>query len=483
MSESLKDKVVKGAFWNGTERVGTALLLFVSNIILARLLSPDDFGCIGMLMVFISISEAIVDGGFGAALVQKKDASSVDYSTIFYWNIAVSFLLYLLLYIASPTIASFYKMEPLSSILRVQGLVLLFNGLSIIQRCLLQKQLLFKNLAKVNLVATLVGTALGIVCAYIGWGVWSLVVKFLSTSVMICVVLWLQTAWHPIWAFSRKSFSSLFKYGSFMFLTSITNSLYQNAISLIIGKSLSPATLGYFTQARKLEDIPRQSLTSIINNVTFPAFSMIQYERERLLKAFRKSLSILAYLNFSLTVLLILISKPVILLLFSEKWSQSIPYFQVICVAGFIVSIIELNQQVLKGTGNSNLLFWAIVVRRVLAIVLIVIGALGGMKGILLCYVIGQYISFIIVAFPLKNIMGYSILHQARDLMPYILLSVVAGGMVFCIMPLWESANSLQQLLLTSSVYIFMCVVFSHLLKVKGYIYVKEIIIQKFRKR
>lgn len=482
MSENLKSKVVKGAFWNGLERFGTAFFLFVSNLVLARLLSPDDFGCIGMLMVFISISDAIVDGGFGAALVQKKNVTQEDYSTIFVWNILVSIFLYVLLFLCAPVIARFYNIESLSLILRVQGLVLLFNGFCIIQRSMLQKNLMFKKLAKVNISATIVGTLIGIICAFIGYGVWSLVVKLLFTSIMASVVLWVGANWKPKIMFDYNSFKSLFSFGSFMFLTSITNSIYQNTISLVIGKSISSASLGYFTQARKLEDIPRQTISSVVNNVSFPAFSAIQDNKDKMRDTFRKTNGILCFTNFSMTILLILIARPLIILLFSEKWVQSVQYFQVICLYGLIMSSMELNQQILKATGKSNLLFWTGVVRRLFAITLIVTGAFWGIKGILVGYVVAQYVSYAIVAYPMKELIGYSLLCQIKDVFPIFGVVTLVGILTYCICGLVNFTNNIAILMFVTFIFFTLLLTISQNAKLDGYIYIRNVILQKYVK-
>lgn len=475
MSESLKDQVIKGASWNGLERFGTAFFLFVSNLVLARLLSPDDFGCIGMLMVFISISDAIVDGGFGAALVQKKNASQIDFSTIFIWDVVLSLLLYLILFLLSPLIADFYEMDSLSTILRVQGVVLLFNGLSNIQRTMLTRQMNFKKQARINLSAMIIGSCLGILCAFCGMGIWSLVVKLLSTSILACICFWLTTTWFPNRCFSIKSLKSLFSFGGFVFLTSITNSIYSNIISLVIGKSFSSTTLGYFTQARKLEDIPRQTISSVVNNVTFPAFSSIQDDKIRLKKAISESLKFLSFINFSLTILMMVIARPIILLLFSEKWLPSVPYFQVICLYGLIMSIIELNLGVYKAVGKSNLLFITGIIRRVIGITLIISGTLWGIKGVLIGYVVGQYISFVIVSYPLNTIIGYSLLDQIKHMLPNLIVSIIAGIFSYFIV-FGVELNPFMLCCIQVIVFCVTIVLLSILFKIEGYQLAKKIV-------
>lgn len=479
MAESLKEKVVNGAIWNGVEKFITALLLFVSNMVLARLLAPDDFGCIGMLMVFISIADAIVDGGFGAALVQKKEVTSTDYSTIFFWNIIVSVSLYVILFLSAPVIASFYKMEILTNILRVQGVVLLFNGLCIIQRSMLQKNMLFKKLAKINIISTMAGTILGIILAYIGYGVWSLVIKLIFTSLMASIVLWTGTRWLPIYTFSKKSFRSLFKFGGFMFLASITNSIYQNVISLVIGKSMSPATLGYFTQARKLEDVPRRTISSIVTNVTFPAFSRLLNEKNKAVSALRESLTIIGFINISFSILLMITAKPLIVTLLTVKWIACVPYFRIICLYGMALGFIDLYQSVLKGLGKSNVLFYTGIIRKSIGILLILVGTFWGMKGLLSGYIIGQMIGLSIVAYAIKRILDYSLLQQIADIFKSAIAAVCAGALTVMAGVCFKDLSNLLQLITMSIIYISIMVFLTVVFRIKSGILLKDIIKKK----
>lgn len=334
MSDSLKHTVLSGMVWNAIERFGASLFLFISNLVLARLLSPDDFGCIAMLLVFISVSDAIIDGGFGSALIQKKNTTATDYSTVFYWNLLLSFLLYAVLYLCAPAIAGFYNIPLLDNVLKVQGIVLIINALVLIQQNILKKQIAFKKIAKINLTAIVAGTGMGILLAFLGCGIWSLVVKSLATGMVQCGIYWLGNKWRPEWVFSWKSFTGLFRYGSFMFLNSIANSLYYSALSLIIGRCFSSVELGYYSQANKLQDVPRNSISSVVTNVTFPVFSNIQEDRAKLRNAFSKCIRSVAFIQFPIIMVLIITARPLVAVLFTDKWLPMVPYFQILAFAG-----------------------------------------------------------------------------------------------------------------------------------------------------
>lgn len=454
--------------WNGVERFGSSFFLFISNLVLARLLSPDDFGCIGMLMVFISVSDAIIDGGFGSALIQKKDPTETDYSTVFYWNLILSLLLYLVLYFSAPAISRFYDIALLSDVLKVQGLILMINAFVLIQQNILRKQVAFKKLAKINLSAIVLGTVTGIIFAYLGFGVWSLVIKSLVTGLVQCIIYWLSSHWRPQWVFSWTSFRGLFKFGGFMFLTVIVNNLYHNFITLIIGKSFSAATLGYFTQAKKLEDVPRNSLSAVITNVTFPVFSHIQDDIERLLNAARKCTKSMAFLNFPLVMLLIVTAEPLFTLLFTDKWSQSVPYFQVLCVYGLILSPSELNNNIIRALGKSNISLYIMVTQRSIGIILILIGLLWGMKGMLLGYVLSQYIGFAISANVLGRLMGYGLFKQCKDCFSILLLSSSVTAITFLLSILLPDMYYVWMFCLQIIVFITLYVGLSVIFKIEG---------------
>lgn len=417
MAESLKQKTISGMIWNATERFGSSLLLFISNLILARLLTPDDFGCIGMLLVFISVSEAIIDGGFGSALIQKKNPTKEDYSTVFYWNLTLSLFLYVSLFMLAPQIAVFYDIPLLCKVLRIEGIVLVVNSLYLVQQNILKKEIRFREIARCNLGAVVFGTIVGIWMAYMGYGIWSLVMKILVTSVTKCIAYWMTGKWKPQFLFTKTSFFNLFSFGSFMFLNTMINNIYQNMLSLFIGKNFSAASLGYFSQARKMEDIPRDSLSAVINNVTFPIFSQLQDDKDQLRSAARKCLALLTYMGFPLMMLMISISSPLILLLFTSKWQQTIPYFQILCLHGLIYIPFSVNVNIIQSLGKSKLLFYIMLTQGLLGISMAFSGAYFGVKGVLAGFVMSAYISYFIISVYCGRLIGYGIRKQLKDVL------------------------------------------------------------------
>ena len=307
MSGDLKRKAVSGMLWSSFQKFGTMGISFVSNIILARLLTPEDYGCIGMLMIFILVANTFIDGGFGSALIQKKEPTQEDYSTIFYWNLFLSVVLYFALFASAPLIARFYNLPLLSSVLQVQGLVLILNSLSIIQQNRLRKQLLFKKLAIVSIISALLSLAITIYLAYLGWGVWALVAQQLLMSGFNAVLYWVVGKWNPSFVFSRQSFKELFGFGGFILLSNLINTFGNNVQSLLIGKFFSPATMGLYAQARKLEEVASTSFSSVVDQVSYPVLSAVQNDKQMMVSVLRKLIMSLAYICFPMMVLLILI--------------------------------------------------------------------------------------------------------------------------------------------------------------------------------
>lgn len=469
MSDSIRDKVVRGAFWNAAERSCISLLLFISNIVLARLLSPDDFGYVGVLTVIISVSDVIVDCGLSTALIQKTHTSQIDYSTIFFWDSALSIFFYILFFLGSSFISSFFEQESLSPLMKVLGLTLIFNSLTIVQRTYLTKFMKFKKLARINATSTLIGAVLGVICAFVGFGVWSLIIKLLSRAVVCCALFWITSEWIPRLKCSMYSLRSLFRFSGFVFLTTLSENLYTNIISVVIGKNFSSTILGYFTQARKLEDVPRQTIASVVNNVTFSAFSSLQNNMNKLEKGVKDSFRLISYISFSLTIFLIVVAKPIIVLLFSEKWMGAIPYFQIICLYGLLMSIIELNMSVMKAVGDSKLLFYTGISSRMIGITLIIIGVVGGgMRGMLFCFVSSQIVSFIIVSYYVGAIINFGFWIQVKEMMPNLIVSIIAGFLSFLVLFLLHTGDMIL-LIVQFSIYFITLFTISSLLNLKSF--------------
>lgn len=431
MEESLKRQTVTGMVWSSVQRFGTMAVSFLSNLVLARLLSPDDFGCIGMLMIFIALANTFVDGGFGAALIQKREPTRADYSTILYTNIIVAVFLYAVLYASAPAIAQFYRIPLLGSVLRVQGLILIVNALGIVQNNQLRKRLQFRKIAVISIVASSLSVIVAIAAAWYGYGVWSLVVQQLVLSGLTTLLLWASGGWTPMRSFSRRSFRELFGFGSFILLSNLMNTLCSNIQGLIIGRFFAPATMGLYTQARKLEEVASTSFSAIVDQVSYPVLAEIQNDREAMIGALKRFILALGYVCFPMMILLIVVAHPLIVLLYSEKWVLCIPYFRILCVAGIAICLQGINYYGVAAIGKSDSLFVWTLVKRSLGLIFLFAGLCWGMIGLMWGMVAASYTIYIVNACLVSRHIGYRLSAQFRDLLPVVVLSAATGAVVY----------------------------------------------------
>ena len=472
MSNSLGQKTITGMLWSSVQRFGTILISFMSNIILARLLTPDDYGCIGMLMIFLALASTFIDGGLGSALIQKKEPTEEDYSTIFYWNLIISIILYIFLYISAPLVAQFYGIPLLSSILKVQGIVLITNSLSIIQLNRLKKQLEFKKIATISIVSAVLSVVIAIILAYRGWGVWSLVIQQLFVSFFNTVLLWVYGQWVPLFIFSKKSFKELFNFGSFILLSNLVNTFCNNIQGLLIGKFFAPATMGLYSQARKLEEIASTSFSSVVDQVSYPVLAKVQNDRILFVSMLKKLIISLAYISFPMMIVLILIAEPLITLLYSDKWIECVPYFRILCVAGVAICLQGVNYYGVAAIGKSNELFIWTLVKRFLGIIFIILGFwIYDIIGLLWGMVLSSFMIYIINAYLVEKHIGYRLVSQLKDLLPIIVTSVVAGFLSW-----WGNYIPMYwflQMILIIILSIFIYLSISHLFKLNSFISLK----------
>lgn len=426
-NEDLKKRTIFGILWNGLGNAGSSLISFVSNIVLARLLLPSDFGCIAMLYVFMALSNTLITGGFGAALIQKKEPTKEDYNTVFYWNIVVALLLYLILFFFSPAIAGFYEMPLLSKVLKVHAIALVTSSLGVIPRTQLAKSLKFKDISKTMLISISTGTAIAIVMAFCGFGVWSLVASNLVNSVVGVLGLWKMSPWRPAWCFSFNSFKELFSFGGMLALVSIINTLYGNIQAMIIGKKFSVTDVGYFNQAKRLEFVPSDTVTMVVDQVTFPVFSKIRDDASKFIVGIRTNVKAVSFLNIALYVLLIIVACPLIHFIYGDKWDASAPYFQILCLAGMVYSLDQINMNVIKSMGKGGVYFLTQIITRIIGISIMLIGMRWGIYGLLWSLVISSYLNLLVGSIVRSRLVKYSLFEQLKDILPTMLLAIISG--------------------------------------------------------
>ena len=423
-SQSLKKKAVSAVFWNATQRYGTLAISFISNIILARLLSPDDFGIVGLLTVFISLANVITESGFNSALIQKKDVTDIDYNTVFYWNLTMSLLLVILLYFSAPSIAKYFGRPALAPLLRVESIILVSNAFCIVQTTRLMKFLRFNILAVRNIIATLAATSVGIILAWQGFGVWSLVFQAIISSVVGAILLWSITDWQPSLQYDWSAFKRMFKFGAYISISSICNTLYVNLQAFIIGKSFSIDDLGYYSQAKKLETIPVEGTSSILNVVLFPIYSLIVEDRQRHIELVRKNIKVITFLTFPLMLLLILIAPFLFPVLFTNKWDDSIPMFQILCVFGMTSPLNSANVEIFRSIGEGKIYLILQTVKRIIGVAVILLFVRYGLYPMLWAIAAFGIISYLLNLIFTDKYFGYNYKNQIADMLPNLLLSV-----------------------------------------------------------
>lgn len=449
---------------------------FISGIILARLLTPFDYGCIGMLSIFMVIADTFIDSGFGSSLIQKSNPSDNDYSTIFFWNLFMAVLMYFILFYAAPPISRFYNIPLLSSVLRVNGIVLIINAFSIIQKNLLEKHLNFRRIAKANILASVIALCVTVYMAYKGAGVWSLVTQNIIIALIPCISFWVTSKWRPSFVFSTDSFKQLFGFGFYMFLTHLINNVSGQVQGLLIGRFYNPSTMGYYSKAHDTERLASTSISGVMTSVTFPLYSQIQNDKERMAYLVKRMTSTLAYLTFPLMFILLLLAKPIFVLLYSDRWIQSVPYFQVLCIAGLAVCMQSVNLQTIPAIGKSNIMLFSTIVKRTVGLLFIIGGLLlFGMKGLLVGMVINSWFSYFVNAWLVSRYIGYNWKEQIMDILPILLASsgtALTTYLIGMLLPLGMYFNAIIMLVIYACIYF----VWSVLFKPASYIYTRTVL-------
>ena len=480
MGESLKNKAVKGVGWSFLDNIAGQGITFLVGLVLARILSPAEFGILGMITIFIAISNSIIDSGFSNALIRKTDAKEIDYNTVFFFNLALSTLLYTILFIASPAISRFFKEPQLVEITRVMGLLLFINALAIIQRTLLVKRVDFKTQTKVSIIASAGSAFVGIGMALMGYGVWSLVGQQLSRQFLNTLFLWVFNTWRPALEFSIQSFKELFGFGSKLLLSGLLNTLYNNIYYIIIGRFYSAAQLGQYTRAEQFNMIFSSNLTSVVQRVSYPVLSSIQNEPERLREAYRKVIKSTMLITFACMLGLAATAKPVILILIGEKWLVAVKYLQIICFSGMLYPLHAINLNILQVKGRSDLFLKLEIIKKGLAVGPICLGIFLGIEYMLLGSVFNGFIAYYLNARYSKGMINYSVLEQVKDILPTFIVSLCVAAAMWSITLL--EMNNYLLLLIQCIVGILMAVMIYEKLNLEEYKELKGIVLSVLKR-
>jgi O-antigen/teichoic acid export membrane protein len=428
---TLKEKTTSGLIWSFIDNGAGLGISFITGVILARLLIPKEFGLIGMITIFIAISQSFINSGFSQALIRKQNCTETDYSTVFYFNTIVGISFYFLLFGLAEPISHFYHEPILRDLIRVLGLGLIISSLTIIQTTILTKRIDFKLQAKISVTASFVSGIISIYMAYSGWGVWSLVAQTLLKTTINSLLLWFWNKWMPIWVFSKQSFSELFSFGSKLLISGLIDTTYRNIYYLVIGKYFSAVELGYYTRADQFQAFPSSNLNSVISRVTFPVLVSIQDDNVKLKAAYRKLLRSTMLITFVLMLGLAAIAKPMILTLIGTKWLPSVVFLQMLCFVGMLYPLHALNLTMLNLKGRSDLFLQLEIIKKAIAIPTIIIGVLFGIKIMIVGMFVSSVFAYYLNSYYSGKLIGYSMLYQVKDILPAFLIAAMMASAIY----------------------------------------------------
>ncbi len=431
MSGSLKQQTFKGVIWSSVERFSSMLIAFAFGVYIARILAPSDYGVIAMIGIFIGISGCFIDCGFANALVRKPDKTEEDYSTTFYFNIAVGLFFYLLLFFCAPLIADFYDTPILVPVTRVVSLNLLFGSLCIVQQALLSIKLDFKTPMWITLVGVLISSPLALFGALQGWGVWALVTVSVLPSFIRMILLWYLAKWRPKTGFYKKSFKYLFGYGSKLLASGLLDTIYNNIYTIVIGKKFSATNLGYYARAEQWAQLPSSNITGILGRVSFPVLSTIQDDEARLSISYRKFLRLSGFIIFPLMMGLAAVADPLVRLVLTDKWAPCIPLLQVLCFALMWYPIHAINLNLLQVKGRSDLFLRLEIIKKIIGVLTLCVTIPMGLFAMCVGRICISILCLAVNTHYTGKLIHLGYWRQMLDLSPTLIHSLIAGGIAY----------------------------------------------------
>ena len=430
--QSLKDKTVKGTIWSGIDNVAQFGVTFIVSIVLARLLTPDDYGLIGIITIFTAICQTLIYAGFSNALIRKKDVSNDDYNTVFIFNLGMSILLYVVIFACSPFIAHFFDREELIDLTRVSSLGLIIGALAIVQPTRLTKLIDFKTQTKITMVASVASGIVGVVMAFIGFGVWSLVAQSLTNQCVRTILLWVANKWVPQLRFSLASFHELFGFGWKIMLSGLIDTIWKELYQVVVGKFFSPATLGQYTRAKGFSQLFSTNLTNVIQRVTYPVLSNVQDDKVRMKSAYRRIIKTTMFVTAICMFALAAVSEPLLYCLIGPKWHETSTYLPLICISGSLYPLHAINLNMLQVQGRSDLFLGLEVVKKIIGVAPLAVCIIYGILPMLYVNLFVGFICFLLNSYYSGNFLEYSSWMQIKDVAPsYGVATLIALSIYF----------------------------------------------------
>lgn len=477
---SLRKQAFSGLIWTFSQQFGNQVVGFVVSLVLARILLPEEFGLIAMIAFFISLGQVFVDSGLTQSLIRTQNPDQTDYSTVFYFNLVVSFFIYGLVYVIAPFISSFYNQDILTEITRLYSLTFIINAFSTVQQTILTKLMKFKIQAFISMPATLLGGLTGIYLAYKGYGVWSLVWSHLVSSILSTVQLWFYSSWRPTLSFSKNRFCYHFKFGYKLLISGVLNKAFNNIYLLIIGKFFSPAQLGFYTRAETMNQLPARNISNALNKVTYPLFSQIRNNDLRLKRVYKQLMQLVVFVIAPILIFMAILAEPIFRFLFTEKWLPAVPYFQIIFISGILAPIHSYNLNILKIKGRSDLILKLSIVKKGLIFLGIIIGLQFGLYGLLVVQVLLSVLFFFLNGYYTNRFIKYSLPEQIKDILPVLLISFFVGSVVLFIDYILQSEADLIRISVAGLVGFCILLLLSYIFKLKGLILLKTLFRNRF---
>lgn len=426
-----KVNILSNFLWRFAERCGAQVVTLIVSIVLARLLTPSDFGTVSLVMVFTTIMQVFVDSGLGSALIQKKDADDLDFSSVFYFNFVVCLILYAGMFIAAPFIAKFYNNESLTAIIQVISLTIIISGVKGIQQSYVSRNMLFKRFFFSTLGGTIFSAFLGIGMAYAGFGVWSIVAQQLSNTAIDTLILWLTVKWRPQKMFSWERLRNLLSYGWKLLVSSILDTLYSNLRNLIIGKIYTSADLAYYNQGDKFPKVIVTNINTSIDSVLLPSMASEQDHRERVKSMTRRAIKTSTYIMAPLMMGLLFCADPIVKLLLTDKWLPCVPYLRIFCFTYMFWPIHTANLNAIKAMGRSDLFLKLEVIKKAIGLTLLFFSMKISVMAMAYSLIISGILSQIINSWPNWKLLDYSYFEQLRDILPSIFIALLMGIVVY----------------------------------------------------
>ncbi len=461
MSESLKRKTVKGVGWSAVDNIAGHSVTFIVSLVLARILSPDDYGLIGIIAIFTAVCQTLIKAGFTTALIRKKDATDDDYNTVFIVNLAMSLMLYTVIFLCAPLIADFFHRNELVSLTRVSSLSMIIGALALVQQTRLTKRIDFKSQTKITITASVSSGVVGIIMALMGFGVWALVTQTLTSQIIRTTLLWRVNKWIPSLRFSTKSFHELFGFGWKMMVSSILDTVWKELYQVVVGRFYSPATLGQYTRAKSFSQLLSSNLTAVIQRVTYPVLSNIQDEKERMVRAYRKMIKMTMFITAVSMFFLGAISEPLLYCLIGPKWHEAALYLPLICIGASTYPLHAINLNMLQVQGRSDLFLGLEIIKKTIHLGPLFIGVFIGIIPMLCTNVITCIISYFLNSYYSGRLLGYSSWMQLRDIAPSYGIAMLLALSVYFLkfLPITYWIVLPLQLILGIIVFFVLCVV------------------------